>query len=149
MAKVIWYGHASFLLSIDGVNVLIDPWITNPLSPYKDVSEFAKDVKNVDYIVVTHDHADHVGDSIELLQRYRTAKLVALYELANDIGEKAGVADRVIGTNIGGPVRLPNITMVFTPAHHSSIKGDPSGIVIIGKEAAVYHAGDTGLFAEK
>jgi len=148
MARVVWYGHASFLLGVDGVNILIDPWVTNPLSPYRDVADFTKDVKSIDYIVVTHDHADHVGNSIELLQHYTTAKLVALYELANDIGERAGATDRAVGANIGGPVRLPNITMVFTPAHHSSSRGDPSGVVILGREATVYHAGDTGLFAE-
>lgn len=147
MGGITWYGHACTLVELDYIKVLIDPWVTNPLSPYKSVEDFIKDVGNIDYIVVTHDHGDHVGNTVELLQLLKDTKLVSIYELATELGSKAGI-DRVIGANIGGPIRLGKITAVLTPAHHSSSIGDPTGVVLIGSEGSVYHAGDTGLLAE-
>ncbi len=143
-----WLGHAAFYIEIDGVSILVDPWITNPLSPYRSLDAFAKDHPKIDYVIVTHDHGDHLGEAVEILKRYPDAKVVALYELALKIGEEAGAQNRAIGTNIGGPVKLPGITLVFTPAEHSSSIAHPSGVVIIGSNASIYHAGDTGLFAE-
>ncbi len=147
MGSITWYGHACTLVELDGVKVLIDPWVTNPLSPYKSVEDFVRDVGSIDYIVVTHDHGDHVGNTVELLQLLKEAKLVGIYELATELGSRAGI-DRIVGANIGGPIRLGKITAVLTPAHHSSSIGDPTGIVLIGSEGSVYHAGDTGLFTE-
>ena len=55
--SVTFYGHAAFKLSGAGVTVLIDPWLQNPLLD-TPVSQVGK----VDYILVTHGHADHVGN---------------------------------------------------------------------------------------
>lgn len=148
MGRITWYGHACTLVELDGVNVLIDPWITNPSSPYRSVNEFIKSVTDVDFMVVTHDHGDHVGDVLELLKHYKNAKLLSIFEIANQLGNEAGVLERVIGANIGGPIKLGKLTAILTPAIHSSIRGNPTGVVLIGSEGSVYHAGDTGLFAE-
>ncbi len=147
MGRITWYGHACTLVELDGVKVLVDPWVTNPSSPYKSVEDFVKDVVSVDYVVVTHDHGDHVGNAVELLQMFKNSKLVGIYELANELGSRVG-SDRVVGANIGGPIRLGRVTAVLTPAHHSSSIGHPTGVVLIGSEGGVYHAGDTGLVAE-
>ncbi|MEM4566723.1 MAG: metal-dependent hydrolase [Sulfolobales archaeon] len=148
MGRITWYGHACTLVELNGVKLLVDPWVTNPSSPYRSVEEFAKDVGSIDYLVVTHDHGDHVGNAVELLQRFKNSKLLGIFELANDLGVQAGASERVIGANIGGPIKLGSITAVLTPAHHSSSRGDPVGVVLMGVEGSVYHAGDTGLFAE-
>lgn len=148
MGRITWYGHACTLVELNGTKVLIDPWVTNPLSPYKSVEEFIRDVGELEFVVVTHDHGDHLGNAIELLSHYRNAKLLSIFEIANHLGSEAGASDRVIGANIGGPIRLGTLTAVLTPALHSSIRGSPTGVVLIGSEGSVYHAGDTGLFAE-
>jgi len=150
MAKLTWYGHSAFKLELDGLTALIDPWITNPLSPHRSVDSFVKEVKNVDLIVVTHDHDDHVGDAVELMKRYKQARVFAVFELAEHLGREVGDADRAVGANIGGPARFGSLKMVLTPAHHSSSIGDPAGVVVIGEKEykALYHAGDTGLVAE-
>ena len=149
MAVLRWLGHAAFVLKFGEATIVIDPWITNPLSPYRSVDSFVKEYPRIDYIVVTHDHGDHEGESVELLRRYRNARLIAVFELAQDIGSRAKAEDRVIGANIGGPVKLEkSLRLVFTPALHSSTKGSPTGVVIFGEGKAVYHAGDTGLFGD-
>jgi len=148
MARIRWLGHATFIIKLSGYTIAIDPWITNPLSPYRSIDSFTKDYPDIDFIFITHDHGDHVGDSIDLLKRYRNAKLVALYELAEHIAKEANASNRVIPVNIGGSINLGDIEAVFTPAIHSSSISDPSGVIVFGENKAIYHAGDTGLFSE-
>ena len=147
MGYVRWLGHATFEVGLDDYLVLIDPWLTNPASPVS-IEEY-KD--KVDLIIVTHDHGDHLGEAIELMKLNPRARLAAVYEIANDVVAKLGQAEsnRVIGANIGGPLKMDlDLKVLFTPAAHSSQRGVPTGVVIIGKEATIYHAGDTGLIAE-
>ncbi len=141
MSYLRWLGHSAFEIKTMGKSILIDPWITNPLSPV-DLSE----VKNVDFILVTHDHGDHLGETIDIAKR-TNATVIAIYELATYLSEQ-GIKN-VIPMNIGGYVKLTNeIEVYMTPAQHSSAKGFPVGYVIKSPEATIYHAGDTGIFKD-
>ena len=143
MVKVKWFGHSAFAVEIGGKVFLVDPWITNPKSPIRDLSKLGVEP---DYILVTHDHGDHLGDTVELLKLYKNAKAVAIFEIANQIAEELGDPSRVIDGNIGGPIQLGNgFFVVLTSATHSSSKGSPTGVVFGRNGETVYHAGDTGL----
>ncbi|MDK6028700.1 metal-dependent hydrolase [Ignisphaera sp. 4213-co] len=149
MVLIRWLGHAAFIVEVGESRILIDPWITNPLSPYRSVESFLKDYREVDFIVVTHDHGDHVGEAEELLRRCRNARIVAVFELAEELARKAGAVDRSIPANIGGFIKLgKDLGIVLTPAFHSSSRGSPTGVIIFGEGKAVYHAGDTGVFGD-
>lgn len=136
-----WLGHAAFELDIMGKVILIDPWISNPRSPVK-----VTDYRNVDYIVVTHDHSDHLGDAVEI-SRTTGAPVIAVFELANFLEETEKI--RAIGMNIGGPLKLDTeISVYLTQAFHSCTHGAPTGAVIKTEGGTIYHAGDTGLFGD-
>ncbi|HIQ23873.1 MAG TPA: metal-dependent hydrolase [Pyrodictium delaneyi] len=147
MGYVRWLGHSAFEIQIDGYRILVDPWLSNPQSPVS-----VKDYEGkVDLVLVTHDHLDHLGDAVEILRLNPSAKFAAVYELANYVAEQLGDnSGRIVGANIGGPLKLPGIGLkvMFFPATHSSDRGVPTSVVIAGSEATVFHAGDTGLFAE-
>jgi len=137
--KIRWLGHAAFEIQGQGSDILIDPWLTNPLSPVRP-----EEVKP-DYIIVTHDHNDHLGEAIEISKR-TGAPIISVYELANYISEKGG---KSIGMNIGGPLVLKNNLYVYlTQAFHSSTHGSPTGAIININGLSIYHAGDTGLFGD-
>ncbi|MEZ0290046.1 MAG: metal-dependent hydrolase [Sulfolobales archaeon] len=142
MTEITWFGHAAFQILLSRKRFLIDPWITNPLSPVS-----LEKISEPDYIIVTHDHGDHLGETIELMKRHKRTLFVGLFELAEYVGEEIKDKGRVIGGNIGGPIRLAEeIEVVFTPAFHSSTRASPAGVVIRSREDSVYHAGDTGVF---
>ncbi|MEM2818742.1 MAG: MBL fold metallo-hydrolase, partial [Nitrososphaerota archaeon] len=61
MTSIRWLGHAAFEIEIAGKRVLVDPFLSgNPSSPLKP-----EDLQHIDVIVITHDHGDHFGDSVE------------------------------------------------------------------------------------
>ena len=65
--RVRFLGHAVVLLEDieDGYNVIIDPFITgNPKYP----NDFK--LPRIDYVLVTHGHNDHLGDTVELCKKY-------------------------------------------------------------------------------
>ncbi|MET1128062.1 MAG: metal-dependent hydrolase [Thermoproteota archaeon] len=147
MGYIRWLGHASFEISLDGYTILVDPWLTNPNSPVK-VEEY--DGK-VDLIVVTHDHGDHLGEVAELLKRNPKARFASVYEIANYVSELVKEqSERIVGGNVGGPLRIPGIEVqvMLLPATHSTTRGTPTSVLLAGREATIYHAGDTGLVAE-
>lgn len=146
MGSIKYLGHSFFEISLIGLDgalktIAIDPWVENPLSPVK-----LEDYKNakLDYIVVTHDHGDHLGNAIELA-KLTGATVIGIYEIA-EYARSQGV--KSIGGNIGGRLKVHDLQVVLTPALHSSTRGAPVGVVVGGRDLKVYHAGDTGLFAE-
>jgi L-ascorbate metabolism protein UlaG (beta-lactamase superfamily) len=141
-----YLGHSFFEVTITGLDrsvktLLVDPWVENPLSPVK-LRDY--EGRKVDYILVTHDHGDHIGDAIKLA-KMTGATVVSVYEIA-EYASQEGV--KSIGGNIGGLLRIPDLEVVLTPATHSSSRGVPVGFYVKGLDMSFYHAGDTGLFCE-
>lgn len=142
--KITFLGHAAFLIETDK-NILIDPFITgNPAYP----SGF--NLPNIDYILVTHGHSDHLGDTIELSKKYN-ATVITNFEISNYLQTK-GVKN-IHPMHIGGTFKFEFGKLKMTPALHGSgiidgnniiYGGNPCGFVIYGKKS-IYHAGDTGL----
>jgi L-ascorbate metabolism protein UlaG (beta-lactamase superfamily) len=143
MLKVTFFGHSAFLLDNGKEKIVIDPFISgNPLATVK-----AEDIK-ADYIILTHAHGDHFGDSIDIAKN-NDATIIALFELANYCGSK-NVKVHPLG--IGGSYNFPFGKVKFTIAHHSSsanegqYMGGAAGAIVTIDSKNVYHCGDTGLF---
>ncbi|RMG25670.1 MAG: MBL fold metallo-hydrolase, partial [Armatimonadetes bacterium] len=62
--KMTFLGHAAWLIESNGTNILIDPFLTgNPVAP-KSPEEVS-----ADFILVSHAHGDHLGDSVAIAKR--------------------------------------------------------------------------------
>lgn len=141
MAKITWFGHATFKIEVADKVVLVDPWLDgNPTSSIK-----ASEITNADIVYVTHDHDDHLGDAFDICKR-TNATFVAATELA-DYAEENGVKN-VAGLNIGGSVEIKGVRLLLTQALHTDSRGAPTGVIVEGEGKTVYHAGDTGLFGD-
>jgi L-ascorbate metabolism protein UlaG (beta-lactamase superfamily) len=143
MLKLTYYGHSVFLLDDGTTKLIIDPFLNgNPVAPVKP------EQVNVQYIVVTHGHGDHLGDTIPIAKRCN-ATIVAVNELADYVASKGAKAHNM---HIGGGHDFPFGRIKFTIAHHGSCApdgtytGNPAGVLITMGEMTVYHTGDTGLF---
>ena len=146
MAKLTFLSHAAFLLETNGTRILIDPFLTgNPLAALKP--EEAK----CDYILLTHGHGDHVGDTVAIARK-NNATVISNYEIASWCGSQGLTAHPM---HIGGAHKFPFGRIKLTIAHHGSgyesngqmiYMGNPAGALITVEGKTIYHAGDTGLF---
>jgi L-ascorbate metabolism protein UlaG (beta-lactamase superfamily) len=145
--KVTWLGHAALALDIEGVKVLVDPFLTgNPLAAANPATVEA------DYILLSHGHGDHVGDTVAIARR-TGAKVIANNEIANWLAGQG--VENTHGMNPGSMVDFGFARIGLTLAVHSSSMpdgsygGGPNGILIVtGEHVTVYLAGDTALFSD-
>ncbi|HWD15921.1 MAG TPA: MBL fold metallo-hydrolase, partial [Casimicrobiaceae bacterium] len=115
------------------------------------------------FILLTHDHGDHMGDYFEMLQALNSAGLPVMTTGQGDLMRK-GLADdfkrvgldraKIVagggnGTNFGGVARHGSMTVHLVPAVHSNLHGFPSaGFILDIGGVRVYASGDTDLFGD-
>lgn len=140
-----WLGHSAWQLTTSkGKVLLFDPWLNgNPMAPFQ-----VNGLPKADYVLLTHDHFDHAGDVPEVL-RHTGATLVAQFDVAMHLKEQGVPESQLMpggGMNIGGSVKLGDITVTMVDAYHSSTHGSPTGFIVTLEDGkVVYNAGDTGL----
>ena len=142
--EVRFLGHACFELADGDATVLIDPFLTG--NPKAAIS--ADDVAATT-ILLTHGHADHIGDTVAIAKR-TGAPVVAMAEIAGELAEDGVDA---IGGNLGGTFKFDWGWVKLVPAWHSSTtpKGTvntPAGLLINFQDTIVYHLGDTCVFSD-
>lgn len=144
--RIQFLGHNAWFLTIDGVRILIDPFLTH--SPSAAISA---DEAEADLILVSHGHGDHFGDALSIARR-TGAKVAAIAEIAGYV-EKQGV--KAIAMNLGGGINFPFGRVQMVHALHSSTLpdgapgGSSAGFLITPNDGRVlYFACDTGLFGD-
>jgi L-ascorbate metabolism protein UlaG (beta-lactamase superfamily) len=142
--KITWYSHACFLLDTGDSKLLTDPFLSgNPLAPV------SADDLDVDYVLVSHGHGDHVGDTIAIAQR-TGATVVSNFEIQNWLTGQG--VENAHPQHIGGGFDYPWGRVKLTIAHHGSglpdggYGGNPCGFLFYIQGRKIYHACDTGLF---
>lgn len=144
--KLTWYGHAALGLETGGYKILIDPYFSgNP------ASAITADKIEADFILVSHGHGDHVGDTVAIARRTR-ATVISNAEIAGWAG-KQGVKSH--GQHLGGGYKHPFGYLKLTLALHGSALpdgtygGNPAGFLLTTNDGnKIYMAGDTGLFGD-
>lgn len=142
--RFIYYGHSSLGLEIGGLKLLVDPFFTGNPEATVNESEI-----NADYILVTHGHGDHIGDTVEIARRCNS-KVITIPEILHYL-EGKGIKGHPL--QLGGGYHFPFGYLKMTLALHSSslpgggYGGNPAGFLLNTPEGQkIYMAGDTGLF---
>ncbi|RKX29234.1 MAG: metal-dependent hydrolase [Candidatus Zixiibacteriota bacterium] len=145
MPQIRFLGHSCVTITEGNHKLIVDPFLNdNPLSPVK-----ADDI-DVNYILLTHGHGDHLGDAVSIGKRCK-ATVIANFELATYCG-KQGLEFHPM--HIGGSHDFDFGRVKLTIAHHgggygpdaSIYTGPATGMLVFIGGKTIYHAGDTGLF---
>jgi L-ascorbate metabolism protein UlaG (beta-lactamase superfamily) len=143
---ITWYGHAALGIDTGKYKLLVDPYLSE--NPAATVSP---EEVEADYILISHGHFDHVGDTVDIAKR-TGAMVVTNFEIANWMAEK-GL--EVHAQHLGGGFEYPFGYLKFTLALHGSglpdgsYGGNPAGFLWTTNEGKkIYLAGDTGLFGD-
>lgn len=155
-----WLGQSGFIMTLpSGKRLLIDPWQNAP--PGNSLFPSGLVLDSFDYILITHGHLDHIGDSVELAKKLpQNGKIVSSFEVMLYLWEQGVSQDTLQAMNIGGTVELPELTVTMVPAIHSTGIGSfsPKSLQYGGYAAGyilqvrdgltIYHAGDTDVFSD-
>jgi len=146
-SQITWLGHASFSIYTAGISLLVDPFFK-----YNPTASGSADDISADFILVTHGHGDHLGDTLSIAKR--TGATVICNAEIGDWLKKKDV--KVHSQHLGGGFHHPFGYVKLTFALHGSALpdgscgGNPAGFLITLKEGGkkIYLAGDTGLFGD-
>lgn len=156
--KVSWFGHSSFILNINEKIILVDPVFSEEASPVKYmVKRFQKspakldDLKDVDYILISHDHYDHLDMKVAKFFRDKKAKYITPLGISSHLIGWGVSKDKIIELNWWENIVVDNIEFISTPAQHFSGRGLTdrnktlwSSWVINSKKHRVFFSGDSG-----
>jgi len=157
---LVWFGHSSYFVRINGKNLLVDPMFSNRASPFQFIGAkayegtrhyTAEDFPPIDALILTHDHYDHLdyNSMLKLLPKVKS------FFTALGVGSHLaywGVDESLIHEFDWweGKTILPGIDLISTPARHFSGRGLTrnqtlwSSFVLKTKEYSLFLGGDSG-----
>ncbi len=146
--RLTFLGHSAFFIETGGYKILIDPFLTgNPQA------SLAADEAQADFILVTHGHGDHMGDTVRIARR-TGATVICNAEIGDWLDEQS---IKNHSQSLGGGYLHPFGYVKMTYALHGAgldavphgCGGNPAGFLWTTPDnRKIYHAGDTGLFGD-
>jgi len=129
---VIWFGHSSYLIKFRGKNILVDPVFSGHAAPVSSMVQAfpgtdlyrVEDMPEIDLLILTHDHYDHIDfKSVTLLKEKTKYTVCSLgvgehLEYWNFLPEKFTELDWWQCYDFSTDIRI-----TATPARHFSGRG--------------------------
>lgn len=158
--KITWFGHSSYLLQVEGKNILVDPVFSERTSPFQFMgnkrfkgTDFIKpsDLPPIDIMVISHDHYDHLDYHTILALKGQTKHFITSLGVGAHLehwGIDAHQITELAWTISTSP--LPGISLTAMPARHFSgrlFKRNQtlwSSFVLQTKNNTIYIGGDSG-----
>ncbi|MEO7672591.1 MAG: MBL fold metallo-hydrolase [Pyrinomonadaceae bacterium] len=154
---ILWLGHASFFIRLDGKGILIDPIFGTPplVTRFIEVPSPLEKIRRVDYVLLSHDHRDHMDETTlrQIAEKFPDAIFLAGLG-SEDVLTKWKTATnevRTAGWYQQFDTGKENLRVFFVPVRHWSRRGlfDTNkrlwgGFVIQSSKAAIYFGGDSG-----
>ena len=158
--KFIWYGHSTVLFRVSGKNILVDPMFgpdASPIGPLrtprfsKNSLDLIDDLPQLDLILLTHDHYDHLDYASIQKLKDRTSEFRVALGLKRHLAKWGVPKDQIKEFDWWEESQLGGLRIVFTPSRHFSGRGpfDRSkslwgGWVILTENRKIYWSGDGG-----
>ena len=130
--QLFWFGHSTFLIQMNNVNILIDPMFGDVPAPHpllggnrfsKELPIEIEQLPNIDAVLISHDHYDHLDyESIQKLKHK-----VGIFYTPLGVGihlEAWGIEkERIIELDWWEEIKFSSLAFKCTPAQHFSGRG--------------------------
>lgn len=162
---LVWFGHSSYLIQLDGKRILVDPvfCVAAPVSfvnkPFKGTDAYTpEDMPDIDYLVITHDHWDHLDYRTVMKLKNRIGKIICPLGVGEHFEYWGFNKDRILELDWSEDAVLDNSFAIHClPARHFSGRGLKSNqslwasFLLESPSQKIYMGGDSGYdthFAE-
>lgn len=160
--SVIWLGHATTLINIEGSVILTDPMLTKWASPiawfgpkrFFDSPIAIENLPILDAVLISHNHYDHLDKESVLSLNGITNKFVVPTGVASTLIDWGILPKKIIEKGWDEKFKLnEKVEIITTPTHHFSGRGPFdrnktlwASFVIKSKHHSIYFGGDSGFF---
>jgi len=163
---LVWFGHSSYYFQIEGKRFLVDPVFSGNASPIAGTTKSFKgsdiytveDLPEIDYLLITHDHYDHLDYKTILKLKPKTKQIVCGLGVGSHFESWGFPVQNIIEKDWHEKIELDqNITLYTAPTRHFSGRGFVRNntlwlsYILETKDFKMYLGGDTGYdthFAE-
>ena len=155
--SLIWFGHSSYLLTIGGKRILVDPvfYKASPVSffgkPYKMTYQYLpKDFPDIDLLVITHDHYDHLDHRAVCELKPKVKSVITSKGVDGHLKLWGYKAEQIIALNWNDKAIIEGNEFICVPARHFSGRKFKRGqtlwssFVLNTPSAKIYLGGDSG-----
>ena len=156
---IVWFGHSSYFIRIENKNFLIDPVFSGNASPFSFMikafpgSDIYKpeDMPAIDYLILTHDHYDHLDFKTVRKLRNKVNKIYCSLGVGSHLKYWGFDVNRITEMDWWDLILLEeNISLTAAPARHFSGRGVKRGqtlwssFILKTCEHNLYLGGDSG-----
>jgi L-ascorbate metabolism protein UlaG (beta-lactamase superfamily) len=129
---LVWFGHSSYFMQLDGKKILVDPVLSGYASPISFTTKAFKgtdiyttdDIPEIDYLFITHDHWDHLDYKTMLKLKPKIKKVFCALGTGAHLEYWGYDKDSIIENDWNEQVIPDSGFMVHTaPARHFSGRG--------------------------
>lgn len=163
---LVWFGHSSYYIQLEGKRFLIDPVFSGNASPIPGTTKSFKgtdiytveDLPEIDYLLITHDHYDHLDYKTIMKLKSKTKKVICSLGVGSHFEFWGFSKEIIIEKDWHEKIELDqNLTLYTTPSRHFSGRSFNrcntlwTSFVLTSKDFKMYLGGDSGYdshFAE-
>jgi len=156
---LVWFGHSSYFMQIDGKRFLVDPVFSGNASPvpgtaraFKGTDRYtAADFPDIDVLIISHDHYDHVDHETLVALRPKIKKVICGLGVGSHFEHWGYAPDVIIEKDWHESVALDSGFVAYCePARHFSGRGFTrnntlwASYVLQTPTLKIYIGGDSG-----
>ena len=158
--RLAWLGHSAFLMNVMGKIILLDPMLGSHAAPiplpnlkrFNEVLPIKLDsVDRIDFVVISHDHYDHLDYSTIKLLKDKVSKFLAPHGIGNHLKRWGVNSNQIVELNWNESFSAENIEFHCLPSRHFSGRGPLnrnstlwSSWAIKSPPLKIYFSGDSG-----
>lgn len=157
--EVVWFGHSTFLISLQGKKILCDPVLSERPSPvqyagskaYNGTRIYSEvDIPDLDLIIITHDHYDHLDYGTIVALHGRTKRFCVPLGVGEHLQHWGVPNEKIIELDWWDQKSIEGIQVTATPARHFSGRGFQrnktlwASYVVEAADQRLFIGGDSG-----
>ncbi|MBK7430089.1 MAG: MBL fold metallo-hydrolase [Bacteroidetes bacterium] len=128
-SSIVWFGHSSYYINHHGFKILVDPVLSGHASPFSSmVKAFkgadiykAEDIPEIDLLLITHDHYDHLDYKVVLKLKHKFKKVLTALGVGSHLEYWGIDSNKIVELDWWESYRAnENIEFTSTPSRHFS-----------------------------